>query len=546
MKKKLIIYSTGLVSSILLFLASCNSLDLAPTDQFTDLNYWTSVDKASSVLSMAYSQMFGANYYFANERLSDNLYEDRGNSDEKVFTAGQADPALGRFANEWKDCYEGIKTCHTFLENVDRVPNMDETLKARMKAEARFIRAFLYFRLTTQYGDVPLFDRNLSLAEATVLFRTPKSEVVDFVRKELNDIVSILPAKQGYSAADNGRITKAAVMTLLARTYLYENDWTNTAANCEKIMNGDYGQYSLFPSYEGLFLQGTDAKYADKYNSENILDIGYALNTSRIWTEYYDAIPLSVGGRISAFAPTQELVNDYVMLNGKGIGESGSGYDESNPYVNRDPRFKYTIVYHGYPWKKSDGTTATIYIQPGSSKTAGVAATDEYVGPGQNTTATGYYLRKWYDPNAPQGMASGLNLYLMRYADVLLMYAEAKNELGQMNESIWNKTIRPIRERAGFTDASALNYPSSDLRNIIRRERRCELALEGLRLFDIRRWKTIETVMNGTPHGAKFAADNTQYIQLGLRKFDPSRNYLFAVPQSQRDIDPNLTQNPGY
>jgi hypothetical protein len=531
---------------MLLFLASCNSLDLAPTNQFTDLNYWTSVDKASSILSMAYSQMFNSGYFFANERLTDNLYEDRGTSDEKIFTLGQADPALGRFANEWKDCYAGIKTCHTFLENVDRVPNMDETLKTRMKAEARFIRAFLYFRLTTQYGDVPLFDHNLTLEESTVLSRTPKADVVNFVRTELNDIVNTLPIKQEYSVADNGRITKGAVMMLLARTYLYENDYTNVASICEKIMNGNYGQYSLFPSYEGLFLPDNEN------NGEVILDMGYALNL-RTWSEYYDAIPLSQGGRISAFAPTQELVNDYVMMNGKGIADSGSGYDENNPYMNRDPRFKCTVVYHGYQWKESDGTVATIYIQPGSNPQLPnadkyVASLDEYAGPGKNTTATGYYLRKWYDPTAPQGMASGLNLILMRYADVLLMYAEAKNELGQMNADIWNKTIGAIRTRAGFSDASALNYPDTgaDLRTIIRRERRCELALEGTRLFDIRRWKTIETVMNGNPHGAKFAANNTQYIQLDARSFNLNRSYLFAVPQSQIDIDKNLTQNPEY
>ena len=144
-------------------------------------------------------------------------------------------------------------------------------------------------------------------------------------------------------------------------------------------------------------------------------------------------------------------------------------------------------------------------------------------------------------------MAAGLNLILMRYADILLMYAEAKQETGQMNQDVWNRTIRPIRQRAGFSDASAIDYPANaDLQRIIRRERRCELAIEGLRLFDIRRWKTIETQLNGYPHGAKFAADNTQYIQLDERRFNKDRDYLFAVPQSQRDINKNLTQNPGY
>ena len=142
-------------------------------------------------------------------------------------------------------------------------------------------------------------------------------------------------------------------------------------------------------------------------------------------------------------------------------------------------------------------------------------------------------------------MAAGLNLILMRYADVLLMYAEAKNELGQMNETIWNQTIRPIRERAGFTDASALNFPASKLQEIIRRERRSELAIEGLRLFDIRRWKLIETVLNIRPRGDRFGANNT-HILLDQRKFNKDRDYLFAIPQSQRDIDKNLTQNPGY
>ncbi|HBX45688.1 RagB/SusD family nutrient uptake outer membrane protein [Limibacterium fermenti] len=527
------------ICMVLALFISCNDLDLAPTNKFTDPTYWTSTEKASAVLNKAYQQMFGANYFFANEKLSDNLYEGRGSSDEKTITSGQADAALGRFANEWKDSYEGIKTCHIFLENVDRVPAMDETLKERMKAEARFIRAFLFNRLASHYGDIPLFDRSLTLQEANNVERTPKSEVLKFVRDELNAIVSILPTKQEYKEKDQGRITQGAVMTLLARTYLYENDWTNVASICEKIINGEFGKYELFPSYEGLFLP------ENEYNNEVILDLGYTLEL-RTWSEYYDAIPLTEGGRINGFAPTQELVDDYVMKNGKTINEEGSGYNENAPYANRDPRFDATIVYHGYKWRKENGSVSTIYIRPGSAEEAGETdKRDEYAGPGQNATPTGYYLRKYYDPTAPEGMAAGLNLILMRYADVLLMYAEAKNELGQMNETIWNQTIRPIRERAGFTDASALNFPASKLQEIIRRERRSELAIEGLRLFDIRRWKLIETVLNIRPRGDRFGANNT-HILLDQRKFNKDRDYLFAIPQSQRDIDKNLTQNPGY
>lgn len=539
MNKKSIKYYAGVACLVLASFTSCNDLDLAPTNKFTDLNYWTSKEKASSVLSMAYSQMMGSDYFFANERLSDNLYEGRGSTDEKLITSGQADAALKRFGEEWKKCYEGIKTCHIFLENVDRVPNMDETLRTRMKAEARFIRASLFFRLVNHYGDVPFFDKDITMQEANTIARTPKADIVKFIRTELSEIAEILPTKQEYPAADNGRITSGAAMTLLARTYLYENDYANVATVCEKIINGDYGKYELFPSYPGLFLP------ENEYNSEVILDMGY-VPLLRTWMEFYDAIPISVGGRVNGFAPTQELVDDYVMKNGKGIKEAGSGYNEADPYTNRDPRFQATIVYHGYKWKKGDGTVSTIYIKPGSSKEAGAANLDEYAGAGQNSTGTGYYLRKWFDPTAPAGMEAGLNIILMRYADVLLMYAEAKYELNQMNEDVWNKTIKLLRQRAGFTDASALAYPTTDLQKIIRRERRAELAIEGTRIFDIRRWKTIETVLNGNPHGAKFAADNSQYIQLDLRRFNKDRDYLFAIPQSQRDINKNLTQNPNY
>ncbi len=545
MKKNLLKYSAIIASSILITFTSCNELDLAPTNKFTEENYWTSADKASMVLNMAYSQMYNNNYFFSTEALSDNIYEGRGSSSEKAISSGQADASNGRFANEWRDCYAGIKTCHTFLGNVDRVPGMDEALKARMIAEARFIRAYLFFRLTTWYGDVPLFEHDLTLSESKELVRTPQADVLSFVRNELDAIESVLPTKEEYGSEDVGRITSGAVVALKARAYLYSNDWENVVANCEKLINSSsYGEYSLFPSYEGLFLPGNE------YNDEVILDLGY-VPSLRTWGNYYDLAPLSVGARVNQMAPTQELVDSYVMLNGKTIDATGSGYDESDPYVNRDPRLTATVVYHEFPWKKPDGSIQTIYIKPGTAPDE-TAQVDEYQGQGANSTSTGYYMRKYYDPTSLASFTSGLNLILIRYADVLLMYAEAKNELGEMTESVWNETIRAIRERAGFTDPEALVFNSSlsteDFRSVIRNERRVELALEGLRIFDIRRWHTAENVLNGYPHGAQYGDSSIDngYIRLDQRTFNSERDYLWAVPQSQKDINPNLDQNPGY
>lgn len=525
-------------------LSGCQDLDLAPTDKFTEANYWTSAEKASMVLNTAYGQLTSSGRYFSNESLSDNMYEGRGNSSEKMISSGQADASNSRFSEEWKNSYAGIKTCNVFLENVDKVPNMNETLRTRMKAEARFIRAWLYLQLTTWYGDVPLFEKDITLEESKSISRTPKAAILTFIYNELDEVEAVLPTNTEYAEADRGRITKGAAIALKARAYLYQNDWANVVAACEKLIgNTSNGTYALFSSYEGIF------KPENEYNSEVILDYQYVPSV-RVWEEMYDLAPLSVGARINSKAPTQELVDDYIMMNGKSIKEANSGYDESNPYKNRDPRFAATIVYHGAKWVRPDGTIQTIYIKPGSTPSDNTYGNvDEYIGAGSNSTSTGYYLRKNYDATSEIGMKSGLNLILIRYADVLLMYAEAMNELGKMDEAVWNKTIRPLRERAGFTDAPSLIYPTEgNMQTIIRRERRVELAMEGLRIFDIRRWKTAENVLNGYPHGAQFgeASIDNGYIRLEKRTFNAERDYLWAVPLSQKDLNPNLGQNPGY
>lgn len=545
MKKKLLNYLPYFTGVALLLSTACNDLDLSPTDKFTEDNYWVSAEKANLVLNMAYNQMYGSSYYFSTEALSDNIYEGRGATNEKIISSGQADASNGRFEVEWKDCYAGIKTCHTFLENVDKVPSMDGDLKARMVAEARFIRAYLFFRLTTWYGDVPLFSHDLTLSESKSISRTPQQEVLTFVRAELEEVSKLLPSNKQYAQADKGRITSGAAIALLARTYLYSNDWANVVRYCEMLMTGDeYGKYELYPTYDGLFLSDNEN------NNEVILDIQY-VPSLRTWGNFFDYAPLSVGARLNAFAPTQELVDSYVMANGKPIQDEASGYDENNPYKNRDPRLSHTVVYHQYNWKRADGSTQVIYIKPGTAPNE-TSAKDEYKGQGTNSTSTGYYLRKYYDAKSQANFESGLNLIMLRYADVLLMYAEAKTELGQMTEQVWNATVRALRARAGFTEATALNFNAglgqSALRDIVRGERRSELAIEGLRIFDIRRWRIAEQVLNIYPHGARYgepAIDNG-YIRLDKRYFNPLRDYLWAVPQSQKDINAKLGQNTGY
>lgn len=527
----------------MVFVTGCKELDLAPENSFTDLNYWTSEEKAQSVLNTAYSQIYYANYFFYNEGASDNAFNGRGdNAGAASLAAGTYDPSLGRIAEEWDRHYTGIKTCNLLLENIDRVEDIDPASLARMKAEARFIRAFLHFQLMTWFGDVPLLREDPSIEEAQSITRTPRAEVLDFVLSELEAAAQDLPINTDLPAAENGRITKGAAVAIKARVLLYEGRWQDVVDTCERLIGtGENGNYSLFSSYAGLFLP------ENEYNSEDILSLQY-VPEFHTWGEFFDMAPLSAGARLNALAPTQELVDSYRMLNGKKIEEAGSGFEEANPYENRDPRLTATVVYHGYQWSDVDGTH-TIYIEPGTDPAK--EPLDEYA-PGSSASPTGYYTRKYFDPTHATGMQSGLNLMLIRYADVLLMYAEAKNELEKIDETTWNMTIKALRERAGFTDAEALNYDASlsqeQMREVIRNERRVELAMEGLRIFDIRRWRIAEDVLNGWAHGARFGslAEDDGYLRVNLRTFDPAKHYLWPIPRDERNINPNLTQNPNW
>ena len=542
--------------SIAIVLSSCNDLEQEPTHEFTEANYWTSPQDAMGMLSRAYSQMYDAGYMFSTECLSDNVFQRRP-SDEKTITSGLADASNGRFQREWNDSYRCIKTCHILLANIESVP-MDPELKARVIAETRFIRAFSFFRLTTWFGDVPHFTTDISLEESRNVTRKPQAEVLTWIRAELEDIKEILPKREEYSLADRGRITRGAAAMLLARTYLYvrmpDTEWEKVRDICRDIMDGVYGHYELFPSYEGIFTA------ENQYNSEIILDIQYVPRL-RTWDNMQDLIPRAAGARVNGFAPTQELVDDYINI---GFGSLSPGA----PFASLDPRLIQTVVNHGYRWQMPDGEYITIEIDP---LTTAVNAPDRYK-PASDETPTGYFLRKWYDITyTGDNIASGMNIILMRYADVLLMYAEAKNELGEFNQTVWEETIVPLRERAAVTTEiwnsnsndyeltliefgpMALQYPSvatQEMRQtILRRERRAELAIEGTRVFDLRRWGTAVEVLNGSAHGARFANNNTENIRLEpIRRFDPLRDYLWAIPQLERDRvgHDKLTQNPRY
>jgi starch-binding outer membrane protein, SusD/RagB family len=540
------LYFIMTVATLAACLPGCKKLDLAPQDRFTELTFWQSDVNVNNALNNIYGGLYYSSAVFYNESMSDNAYSKLdGVNASATIASGNFTPSLPRFQNEWAYYYGGIKSCNIFLENVDKNTSLSDAVKNRMKGEARFVRAWHHFNLMKWWGAVPLLKKDITGDEAKTIARSPKADVLAFVLAELDAAAAALPTKEQYAAADNGRITKGAALALKARALLYEgNRMSEVVAICEQFINGNTnGSYNLTANYSDLFSD----KDVNKVNSESMLSLQYVPNL-RTWGEYIDFAPISAGARTNNLAPSQELVDAYIMTNGKAINEAGSGYDENDLAVNRDPRLTATIVYHKYNWTNPNNTVQVIYIKPGST-VAPASASNEYSTAGQGT-ATGYYWRKYFDPNAAAGLNAGTNIHLIRYAEILLAYAEAKQSLGQMDAAIWDKTIKVIRQRAGFTSAGALNFPAagSNLTNIIRNERRCELAMEGIRIDDIRRWRTAETVLNGWLHGARYgdlAIDNG-YLRIQLRNFNPAKHYLWPVPPSEIALNGNLTQNPNY
>jgi len=532
-------------------ISGCRKLDIAPTNDFSSLTFWKVDANVYNALYNNYHLISNSGLYFNAEAYSDNAVTLAG--DPGIIPSGSANSATPTFANNWSYYYSSIKSCNGFLANIGQNTTLPKATIARLIAETRFMRAYQHFNLTNWYGGVPLVTDDITPAEAQVIARTPKATVIAFVLSELAAVIPDLPSQDQLAAGENGRITKGAALALEARVLLYQgNRMADVVTICQELMTNPttYGTYSLNPNYSDLFSSAT----VNKTNHETILSLQY-VPTVVTWNNFWDFAPVSVGGRVSQMAPTQELVNDYIMMNGDSITNAGSGYDETNPYVNRDPRLAATVVYDGYAWNNEgsiNGPSKTIYIKPGSDPSDSQTnpnGPDEYVSGRQSSSPTGYYYRKYFDPNAQIGYVSGLNLHLFRYAEILLDYAEAENSLGQMNAAIWNSTIGALRARAGFTDPGALTYPGpGDITNIIRRERRAEFAMEGLRIDDIRRWKTAQTVLNGYAHGARFSGDlstDNGYIRAQKRQFTQT-NYLWAIPSNDIGLNKNLTQNPGY
>ncbi|MBO9155007.1 RagB/SusD family nutrient uptake outer membrane protein [Chitinophaga sp. GCM10012297] len=502
--------------------ASCGNdiLDSAPSDRYTEATFWTTEANANMGLTGCYNMLRAEGVFGGTatplweETATPNAYNYDNSGGWNVIAAGtQTGSNSGIVTSRWAHAYEGIGRCNTLLAKIGGVP-MDEKLKDRMKAEATFLRALYYALLEMYYGGVPLIlDQPDPVTQAS-LPRNTREEIVAQVLKDLDAAAAVLPLK--YTGANIGRATKGAALALKARVLLFEasplinttgdkNKWKLAADAAKAVMDLPGTGYDLFGDYRSLFLPANDNSI------ESVFDVQFTAPTQG---SSYDLI----GRQYNTNAPVQDIVYAYQMKDGLPQAQSPY-YDPAKPYDNRDPRMYATIVYPGDQFQGELVTPSRFVV-------------------------TGYGTKKYtiYDkeanPNNLTGGRSEINYMVIRFADVLLMYAEAQNEVLAVPDDNVREAVNRVRRRAKMPEIEA-GKTQDQMRAVIRQERRIELAFEGFYYTDIRRWKIAETVNKGPI----LTWDNKPIM---TRTFDPKRDYWWPIPDVQRDRNPNLGKNPGY
>lgn len=481
----------------------------------------------------------------------------------------------------WGAAFNKIRRCNLYIQKVnENAANFSPEYVKKRIDEVRFIRAFFYSELWMHLGGLPIItdvlDRGTMTDEQLYNSRKTFEETFKFITSELESIVNNknLPAKYKKTDANAGRSTLGAALALKGWLELYAasptfntantpagadpnklvsfgnsdpNRWKKAAETNKKFMDDFGATYGLFPTLPSLWFE------SNEYNSEVIWDRQIVALVMGSNYEQYGG-PVWVNGVYYTwgnYCPTQELVDQFTMANGKLITDPTSGYDPQKPYVNREKRFYDFIVYDGAPYKQDwMATTDTIFtridkVKP--SKNQIDFGTDD-VG------NTGYYFKKKINPLQPRGgSSSGQNYVFYRYAEVLLNYAEAQNEFSGPDASVY-QAVNTIRQRSNLP-ALATGLSKDDMRAAIRRERRVELCFEQKRFYDIIRWGIAEDVMNKDLHGMKITNSSPNdnkgkwvYEVVGLNHphVFTKKMYMNPIPQSVIDQNEKIQQNPGY
>jgi hypothetical protein len=546
MKNKLFIIIMALFS-----LSSCSDIfDESPKNAISEAIVWEDEALIRAYMNSCYANAYTQGLFRTTQigHATDELHSIKGSVYYNIITRGELTPdnvtTVHSYLNNWSDAYGLIREINQFFEKITDAP-INESVKEEMTGEMKFMRAFLYAQLIWRYGGVPLITTVYSLDDDDyTTTRNSYDDCVDFIVTELDEAIGMLPDQQtddnlGKASADAARALKSRVLLYAASPLNNpsndQSKWEAASDAAKALINT---RYSLNGDYQGTFLEQNSEIIFARYHtqsSELALSLQVGRNGDNGW---------------GSDSPTQNLVNDYEMANGEmplledGSVNPASGYDPSNPYTGRDPRFYASILYDGSVWM---GRETETFLPGGKDSGEGAVAS-------WNASQSGYYLKKFVPEDIPPtgGSEYPTTPWIMfRYAEILLNYAEAQFQLG--NEDVARQYINEVRSRASVNMPDVPETISGDaLKKRIRNERRIELVFEGHRYFDIRRWKIASETETKNILGVSITKsdDGTKTYNfkknLITRTWD-DRLYLLPIPREEIDRSLNsLEQNPGY
>lgn len=538
-------------------LYSCTDLEKYPLDGPSSETYPTNESELMSLLNGVYSlnsfsTADGMTLPIILDAVTDIGY-DRNTGELHQLGNGNGADNNGFVRDLWRNAYQVIGRCNFLLTNMNRAEaaTSPDTYKS-IRAEARFVRAYTYHYLIEAFDGVPLVTTTLTLDDSNMP-RNSKEEVLDFIMTELDEAAADMP--NDYNGT--GRAAKGAALAIKARAALYNEKWDIAAKAAQDAMN--LNVHSLHENFGELF----------SYNGQESKEIIWAhqyLTSANKTTSTCANLVSRNGKGYSNKVPAQALVDAYQCIDGKDIDKSDL-YNPEKPFEKRDPRLSYTIalpgsVFFGYQFETHrDSVECWDYNSVPAIRIPNQDGINAYA------SFTGYCWKKYVDitdKNNPNN--SQLNATIIRYAEVLLIYAEAKIELNQIDQSVYD-ALNAVRQRPSVNmPAVPTGLGQADLRSVVHKERLYELAMEGFRWYDIRRWKIAEKVMNGSFYGRiptgllssapkidengvpdySVVANRSEMRVVQERKFNPDRDYLWPIPEREMTANPAMTQNPNY
>jgi len=536
--------SIFLVSLLTTFTSCDKELEQYPKDQFDKENFWT--NEANAMIGLAGVYRGNINYgtqvnpsdwwtycglvFF--EHATDNAFDRRGkNANQNRLTNGTLLANNAVIRTYWQGSYIRIAICNDFLENVGRA-DMSEATQKRMIAEARFIRACQYFYLSQFWGAVPLVTKSLTPDEANTVTKTPKTDIVNFVITEFSEAAVDLPRYKDIPSSEFGRASKQAALAFLGRIYLAEKKYNEAAQAYKQII--DFGDNLIDPDYASIF------NTTNETSAENIFSVQYYEGLAGNALPQH-ALPANKGGW-HIVNPLESLASQYDFIDGTPFSYDDPRFNSHNMAENRDPRFAATFLYDGCIF---GGNVYDCYPDHSSSV--------DQLTYSKQATRTGYGLRKFFDENFSGDLRTGYggNLPIIRYAEVLLSYLEAELEGGEpITQDLLDMTINKTRGRESVQMPPITETDPDLLRPMLRKERRIELALEGIRYWDLLRWGILGETMQGDFWGASFPdAQNTGKKEdptghkrwwVDTKAFRIGQDEVWPIPESETNINPGL------